>query len=73
MLSLAGAWVDAGELPIMDLENDFTWTFWSKSDPGQAAPNNNIILGNRFGFDGADTDPCEFIKFTANQFEFIFT
>ncbi len=72
VLGLGGnsAWVDAGELPIMDLQNDFTWTFWARQDPEQASPANDIILGNRFGADGSDTSPREFIKFTPDRFEY---
>jgi hypothetical protein len=72
VLGLGGntAWVDAGEIPVMDLDNNFTWTFWAKQDPGQASPSNDIVIGNRYGFDGADTFPREFIKFTPDRFEY---
>lgn len=72
VLGLGGetAWVDAGEIPVMDLDNDFTWTFWARQDPDQVSPANDIVIGNRYGFDGADTSPREFIKFTPDRFEF---
>ncbi len=72
VLGLGGntAWVDAGELPLMDLENDFTWTFWARQDPDQATPANDIVIGNRYDVSGADTVPREFIKFTPDRFEF---
>ena len=72
VLGLAGdtAWVAAGELPMMDLENDFTWSFWAKQDADQASPANDIVIGNRYDEFGADTVPREFIKFTPNRFEY---
>ncbi len=72
VLGLAGdtAWVDAGEIPLMDFDNDFTWLFWAKQDVGQASPANDIIIGNRYDASGVDTVPREFIKFTPNQFEY---
>jgi hypothetical protein len=72
VLGLAGdtAWVDAGFLPMMDRENDFSWAFWARQDPDQASPANDIILGNRYDQFGADTSPREFIKFTPNRFEY---
>jgi len=67
-----GAYVSAGGIPAMTLTNDFTWTFWTKQhqDQGTAVPGegNNLILGNRFSYTGAD--PLEFIKFTPAKFEF---
>jgi hypothetical protein len=66
-----GAWVDAGFLPLMDLENDFTWAFWAYQGEFQATPANDIVLGNRWGeFGTSDTSPREFIKFTPNRFEY---
>ena len=67
---LHASWVEAGYLPMMTDENDFTWTFWARQAPGQATPANDIIIGNRWGDDNVDTAPREFIKFTPNQFEF---
>jgi hypothetical protein len=64
------AWVDAGFIPIMDLENTFSWAFWSRVPPEQPSPNNDIVLGNRWGVNGSDTSPREFIKFTTNRFEY---
>lgn len=63
-------WVEAGFIPKMTLENDFTWAFHARVPPGQASPNNDIVLGNRWGENGADTSPREFIKFTTNRFEY---
>ena len=69
VLSFAGTYVEAvQEAPIMDLENEFTWNFWSKSDGGQAQTSGNIIIGNRNDFNGTDTG--EFIKFTNNKIEY---
>ena len=56
-----------GTLPMMDLENGFTWSLWARADQ---EVNNDTILGNRFAPDGSEYDPREFIKFTTNQFEF---
>jgi len=67
-----GAYVSAGGIPAMSLTNDFTWTFWTKQhqDQGTAVPGegNNLILGNRYSYTGANT--LEFIKFTPAKFEF---
>jgi len=63
-------WVEAGFIPVMDLENQHTWAFWSRVPPEQASPNNDIVLGNRWGESGSDTTPREFIKFTTNRFEY---
>ena len=64
-------WVDAGYLPLMDLDNDFTWSFWENQSELQASPANDIILGSRYGDGGTvDTAPREFIKFTPNRFEY---
>ncbi len=72
VLGFAGtsAWVEAGDLPMMDLENNFSWAFWARQDPDQVTPANDIIIGNRYNAAGADTVPREFIKFTPNQFEY---
>lgn len=64
------SWVEAGYIPLMDLENDFTWAFWENQADFQASPANDIIIGNRGGDGGPDTSPREFIKFTANRFEY---
>ncbi len=65
-----GAYVFAGEIPIMELETDFTWAFWARQDEDQATPANDVIIGNRHAIDGGDTVPREFIKFTPNRFEY---
>ena len=65
------AWVDAGFLAEpMTLENDHTWAFWGRIPANQPSPSNDIVIGNRWGEDGTDTSPREFIKFTANRFEY---
>lgn len=56
-----------GSLPAMDLNNDFTWSLWARSEQDV---NNDTILGNRYAPDGSEYVPREFIKFTSNQFEF---
>ena len=63
-----GSFVELGEevLPVLALDQDFTWSFWVK--PGET-DNNNIVLGNRWGPDGSDFAPREFIKFTPRKFE----
>lgn len=62
-----GSYVDfGGILPVFDLEQDFTWSFWV--NPNET-DNNNIVFGNRWAPDGADFAPREFIKFTPRVFE----
>ncbi len=63
-----GAYVRAGSIPQMTLENDFTWAFWAKQDATNTA-DNDIILGNRYNEDGVDFVPRQFIKFTPTKFE----
>ncbi len=67
-----GAYVIAGGIPEMTLTNDFTWAFWARQHPDQstdlAIGGNDLILGNRYSYTGAD--PLEFIKFTPAKFEF---
>lgn len=73
VLGLAGnsAWVDAGFLSeVMTLENDHTWAFWGRLPPNQPSPANDIVIGSRYGVNGSDTSPREFIKFTPNRFEY---
>ena len=61
------SYIEFGEiLPVLDLEQDFTWSFWV--NPGET-DNNNIVFGNRYSPDGADFAPREFIKFTPRVFE----
>jgi len=57
----------AHNLPVMTLEQDFTWAFWA-NDLSVDAPN-NIILGNRMDASPADFVPRQFIKFTPTKFE----
>lgn len=70
VLGLNGTHVDAGVIPVMDTNNKFTWAFWARQDPSEPSPSNNIVIGNRRGADGNDTEPREFIKFTPDRFEF---
>jgi hypothetical protein len=63
-----GAYVRAGEIPQMTLDNDFTWAFWAKHSAENTA-DNDIILGNRYNEDGVDFVPRQFIKFTPTKFE----
>jgi hypothetical protein len=63
-----GAFVRAGEIPQMTLENDFTWSFWAKQI-GDNTADNDIILGNRMDENAVDFVPHQFIKFTPTKFE----
>jgi concanavalin A-like lectin/glucanase superfamily protein len=63
-----GAYIRAGSIPQMTLENDFTWAFWAKQDATNTA-DNDIIVGNRYNEDAADFAPRQFIKFTPTKFE----
>ncbi len=56
----------SGTLPVLDAASKFTWSFWCKP---VAAPNNDIILGDRYDSNGAEYAPQEFIKFTGSAFE----
>jgi Concanavalin A-like lectin/glucanases superfamily len=64
-----GAYALAGEaiIPVMTLENDFTWSFWAKQAEGNSE--NQIILGNRMSIEQVDFEPRQFIKFTPTKFE----
>lgn len=65
-----GSYIDFGTfLPVLDLEQDFTWSFWV--NPNET-DNNNIVFGNRWAEDGADFAPREFVKFTPRVFEWHF-
>ncbi len=55
------------EIPVMTLEQNFTWAFWA-NDKSIDAPN-NIIFGNRYNASGVDFEPRQFIKFTPTKFE----
>jgi hypothetical protein len=63
----SGAYVRAGSIPQMTLENNFTWAFWAKQAPGNGS--NDIILGNRMDENAVDFVPRQFIKFTPTKFE----
>ncbi len=71
--SFGGAGDDAyvqidNEIPVMTLEQDFTWAFWA-NDKADADSPNNIIFGNRRALNGEDFTPRQFIKFTPTKFE----
>ncbi len=70
VLGLNGTHVDAGVIPVMDTDSTFTWSFWARQDSSEPPASNNIVIGNRYGADGNDTTPREFIKFTPDRFEF---
>ena len=38
------AHVRAGSIPVMTLDNDFTWAFWANHHPDNTMPNNIAIL-----------------------------
>jgi hypothetical protein len=63
----SGAYVRAGSIPQMTLENNFTWAFWAKQAPGNGS--NDIILGNRMDENAVDFVPRQFIKFTPTKFD----
>lgn len=67
------AYANAGTIPALTLESDFTWSFWSfNEEPAPvppAGPTNTLIIGNRYDISGANSNPLEFIKFTNAQFE----
>lgn len=51
----------------MKQDSNFTWSIWANDRGGS---NNNVVFGNRYGPEGSDFSPREFIKFTPRQFEF---
>lgn len=57
----------ANDIPVMTLEQDYTWAFWG-NDLSAGAPN-NIIFGNRKDSNAVDFVPRQFIKFTPTKFE----
>lgn len=63
--STATNYVDAGFVPAIAISSNFTWSFWAYS---QQAPNNNVILGNRY--DATDKTGSQWIKFTPSKFEY---
>jgi hypothetical protein len=64
----SGACVTTGlTVPVMTLDNDFTWIFWAKQHTSQAT-NNDVILGNRNGGNQSTTNG-QFVKFTPTRFE----
>lgn len=62
------AYVRAGDIPLMTLDNEFTWAFWANHHPDNDMPN-NIVVGNRKDGDAVDFTPRQFIKFTPTKFE----
>ena len=64
------AYADAGAetIPQMTQDNDFTWSVWINQAGGNGP--NDVVLGNRYGPEGTDFAPREFIKFTPTKFEF---
>ncbi|MBZ0254994.1 hypothetical protein K8I31_02970, partial [bacterium] len=47
----AGAYVStANALPVMTLEQNFTWMFWAKQ--GEGNESNHILMGNRYNAEG---------------------
>jgi hypothetical protein len=65
--ALAGVPPIFGMLPVLALEDSFTWSLWVKSDMEVA--DTSIIFGNRYDADGIQFAPREFIKFTGLTFE----
>ncbi len=59
---VAGTYVNAGQIGPISTTQDFTWSFWSNTDPAQLL-NNDVILGNR-------QPDAGWTKFTPNAFEF---
>ena len=59
---IAGTYVNAAQIGPISTTQDFTWTFWSNTDPAQPV-NNDVILGNR-------QPDAGWTKFTPNQFEY---
>lgn len=65
--NVTGSWVSAGNQPLLNLTNDYSWAFWART---AEAVSNDVILGNRYANSGTtDFNPREFIKFTNAQFE----
>ncbi len=57
---------DLGTLPVLSVEMGFTWSFWVNANETGTS---DVVLGNRFGADGFDLFPREWIKFTPTCFE----
>jgi hypothetical protein len=66
----AGAYVDAGILPLVGVNSNFTWSTWANNAVNLPAGNSRVIMGNRFNTSGGDFSPLEFTKFTNQGFEF---
>ena len=62
----SGTYVEAGRIPAIGLEDDYTWSFWGKQ-AGDGTGVNQTIFGNRYG---GTASPLQFIKFTVTRFEF---
>jgi len=67
--TLESAYVRVGNIPVMTLEQDFTWAFWGNHHPDNTDPN-NVIFGNRYESGTTDFAPRQFIKFTPDRFEY---
>lgn len=59
-------YADAGSIPELGTNDDFTWSFWAYDQQGNG---NNIIVGNRRSPSGSDFVPREFIKITTDRVE----
>ena len=63
-----GAYIQtANLLPVLSLEQNFTWMFWAKQ--GEGNESNHIIMGNRYNLDAVDFVPRQFVKLTPTKFE----
>lgn len=59
-------YVSAGNLPLMTMSNNFTWSFWAYS----TQTGGNVVVGNRYSPSGSDWSPREFIKFTPSTLQY---
>ena len=57
---------ELGVLPVLTANSGFTWSFWVNAEETGTS---DVILGNRFGADGFNLFPQEWIKFTPTRFE----
>ncbi len=55
-----------GTIPVLSADTGFTWSFWVDANETGTS---DVVLGNRFGADGFDLFPREWIKFTPTRFE----
>jgi len=61
-----GSYVSVGAIAATGLDGDFTLACRVKSDQ---APNNDIVVGNRYSPTGAEYTPRQFVKLTTRAFE----